>query len=76
MLREIRVVLLVTATALFELVVDKTGGVTSVRTLKSNDETLVPHVVAAIEQWKFRPATLRGKPVTVLYNIRFSYEVR
>ncbi|MDP9192911.1 MAG: energy transducer TonB [Acidobacteriota bacterium] len=60
----------------FEIVVDGTGSVTSVRTLKSNDDVLLPYVVAAIKQWKFRPATLRGKPVTVLYNIRFSYEVR
>jgi TonB family protein len=60
----------------FELVVDRTGSVTSVRTLRSNDETLLPYVVAAIKQWKFRPASLRGRPVTVLYNISFSYEVR
>jgi TonB family protein len=60
----------------FELVVDKSGDVTSVRTLKTNDETLVQYVVPAIKQWKFRPATLHGKPVTALHNIRFSYEVR
>jgi len=60
----------------FELVVDKSGDVTSVRTLKANDETLVQYVVPAIRQWKFRPATLHGKPVTALYNISFSYEVR
>lgn len=44
--------------------------------LKANDETLVRYVVPAIKQWKFRPATRHGKPVTVLYSISFSYEVR
>ena len=60
----------------FELVVDRTGSVTGIRTLKSNDDSLVPYVVPAIRQWKFRPATLRGKPVTVFYYISFRYEVR
>ena len=61
---------------LFELVIDRSGAVTSVRTLKANDETLLQYVVPAIKQWKYRPATLHGKPVTALYNISFSYEVR
>jgi hypothetical protein len=61
---------------LFELVIDRSGDVTKVRTLRTNDETLVQYVVPAIQQWKFRPATIHGNPVTVLYNMTFSYEVR
>jgi TonB family protein len=61
---------------LFELIVNKSGDVTSVRTLKANDDTLMQYVVPAIKQWKFRPATLHGKPVTVFYTLKFSYEVR
>ena len=61
---------------IFELTIDQIGNVVDVKTLKSNDESLVPYVVAAIKQWKYKPATLRGAPVKVLYNITFTYEVR
>jgi hypothetical protein len=61
----------------FELTIDPNGNVVDVKTRRSNDESLRPYVVAAIKQWwKYKPATLRGKPVTVLYTVTFSYDVR
>jgi len=61
---------------LFELTIDPSGNVVDVKTRRANDESLPPYVVAAIKQWKYKPATLRGKPVTVLYTVTFSYDVR
>src|SRR5882672_3651855 len=49
----------------FELTIDSAGNVAFVRTLQANDESLLPNVIAAIKQWKYRPATLHGKPVAV-----------
>ena len=60
----------------FELTIDQTGDVVNVKPLRSNDSSLLPYVTAAIKQWKYKPATLGGKPVTVLYNLSFTYEVR
>jgi hypothetical protein len=51
---------------LFELTIDPRGNVVDVKTRQTNDESLLPYVVAAIKQWKYKPATLRGKPVTEL----------
>jgi TonB family protein len=61
---------------LFELTIDPSGDVLDVKTRRVNDQSLLPYVVAAIKQWKYKPATLRGKPVTVLYTVTFSYDVR
>lgn len=63
-------------TMLFELTIDRSGNVAAVRTVRTNDRTLLPYVLAAIKEWKYRPATLHGHPVRVVYNVRFSYDVR
>jgi Gram-negative bacterial TonB protein C-terminal len=61
---------------LFQLTIDSSGNVVDVTPLRSTDQVLLPYVVAAIKQWKYRPATLRGRPVSVFFNITFTYEVR
>ena len=61
---------------IFQLTIDHVGNVANVRTLKTNNDALLPYVIAAIREWKYQPATLHGRPVRVLYNVTFSYEVR
>jgi TonB family protein len=61
---------------LFQLTIDTNGNVTDVQLLKANDRSLVPYIVPAMKQWKYRPAKLHGEPVAVLYDLTFTYEVR
>ncbi|MCM2314777.1 MAG: energy transducer TonB [Thermoanaerobaculia bacterium] len=52
-----------------EAVIDRNGSVKSARVLKPLPMGLDEAAVAAIKQWKFKPATLDGKPVEVFWNI-------
>ena len=39
------------------------------------DEALAKSVLDAFRQWKFKPATLNGKPVAVLLTQEFKYNI-
>ena len=52
-----------------EAVIDERGDVTSARVLKSSGPKIDAAALAALRQWKFKPATLRGKPVPVYYTL-------
>lgn len=52
-----------------EAVIDRNGNVKSVKVLKPLPMGLDEAAVTAIKQWKFKPATLDGKPVEVFFNI-------
>lgn len=52
-----------------EAVIDRKGNVKSVRVLKPLPMGLDEAAVTAIKQWKFKPATLDGKPVEVFFNL-------
>ncbi len=56
-----------------QAVIDKKGDVTDVKVLKQLPLGLTEASVEAIQQWKFKPATLRGKPVDVYYNLTVSF---
>ena len=32
--------------------------------------------VSAVKQWKFKPATLRGKPVDVYFNLTINFTLQ
>jgi TonB family protein len=51
-----------------EMVVDEEGRVAAANVLHSPNPLLSDAAVAALEQWKFRPATLNGKPVKVILD--------
>lgn len=62
---------------LLEAVIDKNGRARSVRILRDGTSPPVgPAYVKAIQQWRFRPGTHRGKPVDVLYNLSVNIHVR
>lgn len=52
-----------------EAVIDEKGNVTRARTLKSSGPKIDAAALAALRQWKFKPATLNGKPVAVYYAL-------
>lgn len=52
-----------------EAIVDRSGKVKSAKVLKPLPHGLDDAALAAVKQWKFKPATLEGKPVEVVFNL-------
>jgi TonB family protein len=56
---------LVSGVVIVEAVIDEQGNVTSPRVLKGLPLGLERQAMEAVQAWKFKPATLRGRPVPV-----------
>ncbi len=59
-----------------QAIIDKRGEVTNVKVLKGLSMGLTEEAVKAIKQWKFKPATLRGKPVDVYFNLTVNFKLQ
>lgn len=59
-----------------QAIVNKTGDVTNVKVLKGLPMGLEEEAVKAIKRWKFKPATLNGKPVDVYYNLTVNFRLQ
>jgi hypothetical protein len=62
---------------IFELVVDRNGDVRCVRIIHLGDTKPSPKLSRLVHQqvqtWKFKPATVLGQTVDVLFNVTISY---
>ncbi|HEX3070571.1 MAG TPA: TonB family protein, partial [Thermoanaerobaculia bacterium] len=58
---------------ILEVVIDHTGVVKDVRVLKPLPFGLDQAAVDAVKQWTFRPATLNGQAVDVLFNLTINF---
>jgi protein TonB len=54
---------------ILEAVIDEEGRVQNLRLLKPVHPCLEQSILPAIRQWRFKPGTLNGKPVPVIYNL-------
>ncbi len=59
-----------------QAIIDKRGDVTNVKVLKGLPMGLAEEAVKTIKLWKFKPATLRGKPVDVYYNLTVNFKLQ
>jgi len=59
-----------------EAIIDKQGGVTNVKILKGLPMGLDTAAADAVRKWKFKPATLNGKPVAVIYNLTVNFRLQ
>ena len=59
-----------------EAIIDKTGNVTNVKILKGLPMGLDQAAADAVKKWKFKPATLNGKPVAVIYNLTVNFRLQ
>jgi len=59
-----------------ECTISKTGNVKSVKVLRGLALGLTQAAVDAVNKWKFKPSTLNGKPVEVIYilTVRFTLQ--
>ena len=58
-----------------EAIIDEQGSVTDARVLKGLPMGLSEAARAAIQTWKFKPATLDGRPVKVYYTLTVNFQV-
>ena len=59
-----------------QAIIDKQGEVTNVKVLKGLPMGLDQAAVDAVKRWRFEPATLNGKPVSVYYNLTVNFRIQ
>jgi protein TonB len=59
-----------------EAILDVEGRVTDVRVLKPLGMGLSEAAVDAVAQWRFRPATVNGRPVSVYFTLTVKFELQ
>lgn len=60
---------------IIEAVIDRDGNVKTARVLKPLPMGLDEAAITAVKQWKFKPATLNGKPVDVIFNLTVNAKI-
>ena len=58
-----------------EAMIDKNGDVRDATVLKPLPFGLDQAALDAVRQWKFRPATLNGEPVDVVFNMTVNFKL-
>ncbi len=58
-----------------EAIIDESGRVTGSKILAGLPLGIDQAALEALESWRFEPATLRGKPVAVFYNLTIKFEL-
>jgi TonB family protein len=66
----------VTGEVLLEIVVRRDGSVGEIRILRRLGSGLDQRAVAAVRQWRFAPATLKGTPVDVIVEVGVEFKLR
>lgn len=64
-----------TGVVILETVIDEQGNVTQPRVLKGLPMGLSEAAVEAVQTWKFKPATLDGRPVPVYYTLTVNFQL-
>ena len=63
-------------TVIVEAIIDEQGRVTNVRVLRGLPMGLDQAAVNAIQQWRFKPATLADRPVKVYYTLTVNFTIQ
>ncbi len=64
----------VEGTIILEAIIDEQGGVQSLKVLRSVP-LLDKAAIAAVEQWRYSPVMLNGKPVRVILTVTLSFRM-
>jgi TonB family protein len=65
----------VAGVVILEAVIDRDGNVKDVMVLKPLPYGLSEAAVDAVKQWKFKPGTLDGTPVDVIFNLTVNFKL-
>ena len=61
---------------IIEAIIDRNGNVTDARVLKPLPMGLDQQALDAVKKWKFKPGTLNGQPVPVIYNLTVTFRLQ
>lgn len=61
---------------ILEAIIDIAGRVTDVRVLKPLPKGLDASAMDAVRQWRFKPGTLDGNPVPVIFNLTVNFRLQ
>ena len=61
---------------ILQAVINRRGDIERVKILKGLPMGLTDNAIQAVEQWKYEPATLDGKPVAVYFNVTINFNLR
>jgi protein TonB len=59
-----------------QAIIDEQGNVTNVSVLKGLPMGLSEAAESAVKQWKFKPAVLNGRPVSVYFNLTVNFQLQ
>ena len=66
----------ITGSVVLQTVITREGRVTRIEVLKSLPLGLADEAIHAVEQWRYKPATLNGKPVDVYLNLSVIFNLQ
>jgi TonB family protein len=65
----------VTGVVVVEAIINKQGSVEDVKVLKGLPMGLSEEAVEAVRKWRFRPGTLNGEPVDVIFDLTVNFKM-
>src|SRR4029077_5248684 len=66
----------VSGVVIVEAIIDESGNVDNVKVIKGLPMGLSEEAVAAVRKWKFRPGTMNGEPVPVIFNLTVNFTLQ
>jgi TonB family protein len=61
---------------IIETIIDRQGNVTDARMLKGLPLGLDQSALDAVKKWKFKPGTLNGQPVPVIFTLTVTFKLQ
>ena len=65
----------VSGVVIVEAIIDKSGNVDQVKVVKGLPMGLSEEAMAAVRKWRFKPGTLGGQPVDVIFNLTVNFQL-
>jgi periplasmic protein TonB len=65
-----------TGVVIVEAIIDKEGNVDKVHVIKGLGMGLSEAAAEAVKHWKFKPGTLNGEPVDVIFNLTVNFTLQ
>lgn len=65
----------VTGIVTIEAFIDKTGKIQNVTVLRSADQRLNEYALEAVRMWRFKPGTVNGEPVDVIFQLDIAFSI-
>jgi protein TonB len=66
----------VSGVVIVEAIIDEHGNVDNVKIIKGLPMGLSEEAVTAVKKWKFRPGTMNGEPVPVIFNLTVNFALQ